>query len=268
MTHRTPDGETTYQVSGRGPSVVLSHGLGLNRQMWQWQMPALTPGFSVVTYDLLGHGDSARPDGPVDLTRLSDQVARLIDACDIERCALVGFSLGGMIARRFALDHGDRLWALAVLNSAHDRTESQRNAVSQRVEQARTAGPAATVDAALERWFTPAFTARHPDVPALVRQWVTANDPAVYPRIYRVLAEGDRELAEAVREIDCPTLVMTGEDDHGNSPDMARRLAGLIPGARLEILPGLRHMGLAEAPEAFNRPLSSFLRSASLDHRT
>ena len=52
---------------------------------------------------------------------------------------------------------------------------------------------------------------------------------------------------------------MTGGEDLGNSPDMARRMAALIPGARWEIVPGLRHMGLAEAPEAFNGPLLDFL---------
>lgn len=86
------------------------------------------------------------------------------------------------------------------------------------------------------------------------------NDPAVYPRIYRVLAEGDAEIARGLERIACPTLVMTGEDDPGNTPAMARTVAGLIPGARLAILPGLRHMALAESPEEVNSPLCAVLR--------
>jgi len=97
---------------------------------------------------------------------------------------------------------------------------------------------------------------------ARVRRWILANDREVYPLIYRVLAEGDSELAEAVAAIRSPTLVMTGGEDHGNSPGMARRMAEMIPGARCEIVPGLRHMGLAEDPEAFNRPLLDFLKEA------
>jgi len=168
-----------------------------------------------------------------------------------------------MIARRFALDHPGRLSALAILNSVHDRTAGQRQAVMDRVEQAAGAGPSATVEAALERWFTPAWAAAHPEVMALVRGWVSANDPAVYPAIYRVLAEGDVELATAIREISCPTLVMTGGDDHGNSPEMAARIAALIPGARAIVLPGLRHMGLVEAAAQFNGPLLSFFLEAT-----
>ena len=230
--------------------------------MWQWQLPALTPHFSVLTYDLLGHGESAPPAGTPDLAMFSGQLLGLMDRCGIERVAVVGFSLGGMIARRFALDHPDRLSALAVLNSAHDRSPAERSAVRERVRQAHEHGPAAAVDSALERWFTPAFRAGAPGPIALVRNWITSNDAAVYSRIYRVLAEGDAEIAQGLERIACPTLVMTGEDDPGNTPAMARAMAGLIPGARLAILPGLRHMALAESPSAVNEPLGVFLREA------
>ncbi len=259
---------TAYEVAGpehgAGPPVVLVHGLGMTRAMWDWQWPALTARFRVLRYDLLGHGASAKPPGPYSLTRFADQIAGLMEQLRWERAALVGFSLGGMIVRAFALAHPARAAALAILNSAHARSEAERDAVRKRVAIAEAGGPAATVDEALARWFTAEYGARHPEVLERVRGWILANDPAVYPLSYRVLAEGDLELAEAASAIACPTLVMTGAEDRGNSPDMARRLAALIPGAELAILPGLRHMGLAEDPEAYNRRLVEFLaRSAS-----
>ena len=255
-------GGTAWERQGSGPAVVLIHGFGLNRTMWQWQLPALTPHFSVLTYDLLGHGGSAPPHGTPDLAMFSRQLLGLMDRCGIERAAVVGFSLGGMIARRVALDHPDRLSALAILNSPHDRSPAAREAVRARVRQTEAHGPAANVEPALERWFTPAFRAAAPETIALVRAWIARNDPAVYPQIYRVLAEGDAELAEGLERIACPTLVMTGSDDPGNTPAMARAMARLIPGARLAILPGLRHMALAEQPAAVNTPLRAFLRDA------
>ncbi|MDE0204141.1 MAG: alpha/beta fold hydrolase [Rhodospirillaceae bacterium] len=257
-------GETAWERHGSGPPVVLIHGFGLNRAMWQWQLPALTPQFSVLTYDLLGHGESAPPAGTPCLAMFSRQLLGLMDRCGIERAAIVGFSLGGMIARRAALDHPDRLSALAILNSPHDRSPAEREAVRARVRQTETDGPAANVEPALERWFTPAFRAEAPETVALVRRWIARNDPALYPQIYRVLAEGDAEIANGLERIACPALVMTGEDDPGNTPAMARVMAGLIPGARLAILPGLRHMALAEAPETVNAPLCAFLRDATI----
>ena len=254
--------ETAWDQHGSGPAVVLIHGFGLNRAMWQWQLPALTPHFSVLNYDLLGHGESAPPAGTPDLAMFAGQLLRLMDRCGIERAAVVGFSLGGMIARRFVLDHPDRLSALAILNSPHDRSPAERAAVRTRVRQTEEHGPSANVEPALERWFTPAFRAEAPEVIALVRTWITSNDPAVYPQIYRVLAEGDAEIAGEVERIACPTLIMTGADDPGNTPAMARAMARLIPGARLVILPGLRHMALAESPTAVSGPLVTFLRDA------
>ena len=255
-------GDTAWELHGHGPAVALIHGFGLNRGMWQWQLPALVPHFSVLTYDLHGHGASAPPEGTPDLAMFSGQLLRLMDRCAIERAALVGFSLGGMIARRFALDHPDRLSALAILHSAHDRTPAERDGIRQRVRHTREHGPSANVDSALERWFTPALRAGSPELIALIRGWITSNDPAVYPRIYRVLAEGDAEIAQGLERIACPTLVMTGEDDPGNTPAMSRAMAELIPGARLVILPGLRHMALAESPPQVNEPLCAFLREA------
>ena len=255
-------GETAWEQHGEGPPVVLVHGFGLNRAMWQWQLPALTPHFRVLTYDLLGHGESAPPSGTPDLAMFSAQLLGLMERCGIVRAAVVGFSLGGMIARRFALDHGDRLAALAILNSPHDRSAAEREAVRARVRQTEAEGPSANLEPALERWFTPAFRAEAPETIALVRDWIMRNDPNFYPQIYRVLAEGDAEIAGGLKRIACPTLVMTGADDPGNTPAMARAMAGLIPGARLAILPGLRHMALAEAPEAVNAPLAAFLRDA------
>ena len=255
-------GATAWERHGSGPAVVLVHGFGLNRAMWQWQLPALTPHFSVLTYDLLGHGESAPPAGTPDLAMFSRQLLGLMDRCAIERAAVVGFSLGGMIARRVALDRGDRLSALAILNSPHDRSPAEREAVRKRVRQTEAHGPAANVEPALARWFTPAFRAEAPETIALVRQWIERNDPALYPQIYRVLAEGDAELAEGLERIASPTLVMTGSDDPGNTPAMARAMAGSIPGARLAILPGLRHMALAEEPAAVSAPLCAFLQGA------
>lgn len=257
---KTPAG-TAYEIAGEGPPVVLIHGMGLKRDMWQWLLPDLTPRFRGVTYDLIGHGASPPPSGPPHLRSLSAQLLELLDHLGLERCALAGFSLGGMIARRFALDHPERLWALAILNSPHDRGPAERAAIRRRVETVAAEGPAATVEAALERWFTDAFRAARPELIEQLRGWVTANPKALYTPLYRVLAEGDAELARTIGAIRCPTLVMTGAADSGSTPAMAEAMAAAIPGARCVILSGLRHMGLAEDPARFNPPLIEFLEA-------
>jgi pimeloyl-ACP methyl ester carboxylesterase len=86
-----------------------------------------------------------------------------------------------------------------------------------------------------------------------------ANDPDVYPEIYRVLAFGDRELSVKVSAIRSPTLVLTCQYDSGSPPDMAEAMARVIPNAQLAVAPGLKHMGLLEDPGAINKILLPFL---------
>lgn len=256
----TPDG-IVWEASGPSdaPPVVLIHGLGLNRAAWQWQEPALADRYRVIRYDLFGHGESQEPPRPPSLSLFSEQLVALMNEVGIGRAAIVGFSLGGMIARRFAQDHPDRAAALVILNSPHKRSPEAQEAVAARVRQARDHGPASTVEGALERWFTPAFAAANPAMMDQVRRWVMANDPAIYPAVYEVLVEGVEEVVSPDPPLTQPTLVITGDEDFGNGPEMTRAIAAEIEGAEAVILTALRHMALAEEPDAVNRPLLAFL---------
>ena len=260
MHGRTPDG-TVFERhgTGNGRAVLLIHGLGLNRHLWQWTLPALTDGYDVIVCDLHGHGESVAPAEPASLAGFSRQVQALMEHCEVKEAALAGFSLGGMIGRRFAQDCPAKVWGLAILHSPHRRQPEAQMAVAKRVEQARSEGPAATVEAALARWFTDAYRIAHPAIMDTVRDWVLANDPNIYPDIYRVLAEGVEEIVSPQPPLRGPALVVTGDEDFGNGPEMAYAIAAEIEDAETVILPGLRHMAMVEEPTAINRPLRNFL---------
>lgn len=257
---KTPDGTTWERYGTPGaPAVVLIHGFGLSRAVWQWMIPALADRYDIIAYDLYGHGDSAPPPEGPSLSLFSRQLQGVLDACEVDSAAIVGFSLGGMIARRFAMDHPDRCRALVILHSQHLRSPDAQAAIEARVVQAEQDGPEATVDAALKRWFTDDFRTENPDMMALVRGWVVSNDKAVYPAIYSVLAKGVTEIAEPKPPLRLPALVLTADEDFGNGPDMTRAIAAEIEGGEALILPGLRHMALAEDPDAVNAPVRAFL---------
>ncbi|KGM87729.1 putative hydrolase or acyltransferase (alpha/beta hydrolase superfamily) [Roseovarius mucosus DSM 17069] len=136
--------------------MVLIHGLGLSRHStWGVIAPLLARHFRVLSYDLPGHGQSAPHIRPLTLTILSEQLVTLMDRLALPHAALVGFSLGGMINRRAALDHPARVSALAILNSPHERAPDLQARVATQARDAAAGGPVATIDAALERWFTP-----------------------------------------------------------------------------------------------------------------
>jgi len=253
---------TGYDLTGpEGATVVvLIHGLGLTRgSTWGGIAPVLARQYRVLAYDLPGHGQSALPEGPVTLSALSAQLIVLMDELGIDRAALVGFSLGGMINRRCAMDHPGRVSALAILNSPHDRGEDQQRIVEEHARATAVGGPSTGIDVTLARWFTDAFRHDHPEKVAVVRDIVLANDRANYAAHRQVLAEGVRELIVPEPPITAPTLVMTCERDSGSTPAMSHAIAHETPGAETLIVPELRHLGLIEQPRLFSQPVQDFL---------
>lgn len=254
---------TWYEWNGSdGPIVVLIHGFGMVGDMWQWQVPELSKNYRVLTYDLLGHGRSPAPQSRPSLTLFSEQLKELLDDQGIYSCSIFGFSLGGMIVRRFAMDCPQRVDSIGILFSPHKRDTDAQAAIDARVLQAEQEGPSSTVDAALARWFSKGYLEAHPEIAEQVREWILANDPRVYAGIYSVLANGVAELVAPVPPISCPTLVMTGEEDFGNSPAMTQAIANEIVGSKAVILPGLRHMGMVEGASLFNAEMNMFLTKA------
>ncbi len=252
-----------YELGGPAdaPAVVLIHGLGLNRQVWREYLPRLRQRYRVLDYDLFGHGDSIAPPVKPSLALFADQLCGLMDETGIDRAALIGFSLGGMINRRAAMDHPDRVCALIILNSPHERAPDAQRLVEQRALDSAADGPGANLDATIERWFTPEFRRDHPDDIDEVRAWVLANEPAIYAECREVLAFGVTELIRPEPPITHPTLVMTCEHDSGSTPAMSQAIASEISGASVIVVPGLKHMGLVENPSFFIGEIADFLES-------
>ena len=117
MADTAPDG-TIFETHGspEAPPVFLIHGLGLNRACWQWTVPALENRFRVITYDLFGHGDSPPPPSTPSLSLFARQAGDLMDHLGVNTASFVGFSLGGMIARKIAQEMPERTTALLRLH--------------------------------------------------------------------------------------------------------------------------------------------------------
>lgn len=258
----TTSGGTIYEVAGPegAPVVVLIHGLGMTRGTWDQHITSFADNYRVVRYDLAGHGETPPADQTPDLRTFSEQCIELMDELDVEQAALVGFSLGGMINRRIAIDHQERVAALAILNSPHARGDEAQQLVEERAKASAVGGPAATIDATLERWFTEGFRAEQPEYVATIRDWVLANDKEVYAANRWVLANGVVELINPEPAIAKPTLVMTCENDSGSTPKMSHDIAAEIAGAKTIIVPGRQHLGLLEDPDAFIQPILAFLK--------
>ena len=252
---------TAYEVTGPpgAPALVLIHGLGLTRQTWDDFIPVLSQDYRVISYDLWGHGRTALPPKETSLSLLSDQLVTLLDHLQISAAHLVGFSLGGMINRRVAMDHPDKILSLVILNSPHERTPEAQEQVEQRAKDTSDGGAAATIEATLQRWFTDAYRASNRDKVDWVRQTVLANHRDNYVAHRFVLANGVVELIRPHPAISAPSLVITCENDTGSTPAMSQAITDEIAHAEIIIIPHLQHLGLLEDPQAFLGPITGFL---------
>jgi len=258
---------TAYTLSGPAdaPVLALVHGLGLSSKLWDAHMPAYA-NFRVLNYDLYGHGCSGPTPTTASLTLYAKQLADLLAELKIPCATVVGFSIGGMINRRFALDYPEKLDKLVILNSPHDRGEKAQVDVEARAAKVSEQGIMATLPDAIERWFTQEHVATGAG-PSKVTQWRKGVHKESYEQAAWVLANGVRELIDPTPTLQAPALVMTCENDSGSTPAMAEAIAAEIVNTNgsstpCRIVPRLRHLGLMEEPDAFTQPIVQFLNKS------
>jgi len=251
-----------FDEAGGGRPLLLIHAGIADRRMWRDVMPALARQFRVIAPDLRAYGDTPIPPAPFSWT--ADLLA-LLDALDVDRAHVMGVSMGGQVALDLALARPDRVDHLVLVGAGISGWEHRPEmAVINDAEIA--AVRAGDLDTAA--W-------------GAVRAWVDgprrgpdAVDPELRRRVFemqRHAYEIDNEEAELsfqverhrehLGEIAAPTLVLAGELDQEDILDMAPVLAGEIPGARYQVLPGVAHLPPMEEPDAFACAVLDFLPS-------
>ena len=131
--------------------LVFIHGVGLDHQMWEPQTNSLKE-YSIITYDLLGHGKTPFNKEEITLDDFSKQLLSVLDFLKVDKCNLVGFSLGSLIALDFASKFQDKLKSLTVIGTTYKRTDKERALVVDRFNQAKLNKPISKQ--ALKRWFS------------------------------------------------------------------------------------------------------------------
>jgi pimeloyl-ACP methyl ester carboxylesterase len=218
----------------------------------------MAPHRRVIVPDMLGHGGSPLPALDASLADYARQIVALLRHLGIERADIAGFSMGAMVAQRIALDSPSSVGRLALVCAVHDRSLEAKLAVRTRALSVAVHGIGPTVPAALQRWFTPSFSARRPDVIESVRATLLRNDPVGYLRSYVLFAQADEELAREAARIPAPVLIIAAEEDVGSTPQMAAALRQVIGDAQLSIVPGVRHMLPLENPQQLADLLQAF----------
>lgn len=236
-------------VAGKGPLLLFLHGIGGNRAHWTSQVAFFSSRFRAAAWDARGYGDSDDYQGALQFDDFSADLLRVLDFLKEKKAHLVGLSMGGRIARNFALKHPDRVRTLTLANTSPGFDALSPDEVLKFVEERRHRTPDS-----VRRLL--GSGARPGAQEALLASFHALRN-ASYLKTLEASVAQDR--AAPLEKLAVPTLVITGDEDRVYPPSLAQRMAQRIPGAQLVVLGGCGHLSNLEQPERFNAALLDFL---------
>ena len=258
MTNKVDSFGTSYslkKISEKNP-IVFIHGVGLTKEIWEPQINFFKD-YNILTYDLLGHGNTPLKKSKVSFEDFSKQLDKLINELNFNKIHLVGFSLGALIARHFASEHNDKLSSLIMLGSIYKRTEEQKRVVRNRFELAKMDKPASK-NAALRRWLSEDFSKKNPDIYKKIYSILEKNKRLDFLKCYEIFVDYVDD-DNMLKKINVNTLITTGENDVGSTPEMSRNLSKMIQGSKfIEIKKG-KHLCSIECAGDVNITFKKFI---------
>ncbi|MBI5420619.1 MAG: alpha/beta fold hydrolase [Deltaproteobacteria bacterium] len=252
-----------YEVHGSGFPLLLINGLGSDHREWLYQLPAFARHFRVIAFDNRGAGESEVPPGPYTTAAMADDAAALLSRLGVTRAHVLGVSLGGMIAQEAALRHPERVERLVLACTGPGGSASERPSPEALAAFVRSA--AGNREEELRRTIPYLYTERYcredpEEIEAFVRRRLSVPVSAE-GHAAQMAAAIAHSAGERLRGIRAPTLVIAGAADLLVPPGNSRRIAWLVPGAKLVLLPGAPHRLFAENAEAFNREVLAFFEA-------
>ena len=246
-----------FTLEGAGPPLFLIHGIGAARDAWRLVGPKLTDHFTVITYDLRGHGASPLPAGEFGLDELVADLERLRERTGFQQAHFAGHSLGGMIGPAYARRYPERVLSLGLLSTAAGRSEDDSAKVWGVVRAMEEKGIAQVLGTLTARWYSDEFIAAYPEVVQRRLDQVIETDPHVFMNVFRIYA--GTEMMPWLHDVDARSLVLTGENDGGCNPRLNRGIAKALPNAEVVILDHVKHAILLEAPDQVAAELIRFM---------
>jgi len=262
--------------SREGTALLFLHGFSNDAHVWDWCAPTFAPHYRVLALDHRGHGDSDRdPEGRYDHETMARDVAAALDSLGIARVAIVGHSLGGRVAMRFAGLFPERVAGLVIVDSAPELDARGTTRIRLDVQQQ---DPSFASVKEYERILARQYPATRADILAkLAGHWTRARadgrielkmDPAFMrgrrgvseDELARWSAEEAKHLWGALEKLPCPALVVRGAASDVLSADVADKMADeVLKQGRLEVIPRAGHSVMLDNPEGFEKALAGFV---------
>jgi pimeloyl-ACP methyl ester carboxylesterase len=254
-----------YEMQGEGFPLLLIMGLKRNTEWWYRQIPHLSRHFQVIAFDNRGAGRSDKPVSDYSIPLFAADTAGLLDALGILRAHVLGISMGGYIAQELAIRRSDLVQGLVLGCTSCGGPKAVL--MSEETRNAYVANEGLTQEQILYKdmhiYFSDEYIAHHPKQ---IKQFVEISmrhvqPPEAFFRQFNACLGHDT--VDRLGDIEAPTLIMAGDDDHLVPTENSRILKELMPGAELHLYPGKRHGFFIEEHEKFNRNVLDFLNSVT-----
>ena len=249
--------DCNFSQFGEGPGLFLIHGIGAARDAWRFIIPKLSKYFTVITYDLRGHGKSLLTKKNFNFEDLIEDLESIRKKTNIEKAHFVGHSLGGMIAPAYAKKFPDNTISVGLLSTVAGRSLEEKNKIFDIIKNMEIKGIPKTLPTLKSRWFTDNFIKENPSIVERRIKQVINTNPEVFLNVFRIYAE--TEMLPWLSLIDKPCLVMTGENDLGCSPNHNKKISSELINSKLIILPDTKHSILLEKPNETANNILEFL---------
>jgi pimeloyl-ACP methyl ester carboxylesterase len=238
--------------------VVLIHGHPFDRTLWEPQVAALRGQFRVVAPDLRGFGGSPVTPHLVTMGSFAADIAGLLDELGISRAAVIGLSMGGLVAMELAVSRPERCWALGlVATTAEPVTPHERATRLQRAEAIERDG----IGIAVEYMHTGLYS---PSCPPAVRERVDAMMAAAPPAGAAAALRGRAERPDyrpLLAQLAIPAFVCAGTADPWSTPTVTAEIVSCLKHPELTVLDDVGHLPNLEAEAEFSQALGDFLLS-------
>ena len=256
MINATDSNGTFYLLNKKNKTpIIFIHGVGLNHSIWSSQINYFD--HTTLAYDILGHGKTPLNQTNISFDDFSKQLLSLINELKIEKIHLIGFSIGSLIARNFAAKHSEKLSSLTLLCSTFRRSIEQQQIVNDRFELSKKSRSLSRQ--ALKRWFTDQYLEKNPNIFEKISSILNQNNIENFLKIYELFVKHkDNEKFENIKS---KTLIMTGENDIGSTPEMSINLSKEIANSKVKIVSQGKHLCGIECADDVNKTIKEFIQN-------
>jgi len=232
-----------YLAAGEGPTITLLHGAALTIETnWSNQIPIFSRKYKIVAIDLRGHGRTNNPSNILNYDIMTRDVVKFLEKLKIGKTHLVGFSMGGMIAARIALDHPELVKTLVLCSSGYNVSKEGLDLFAMSVN--------------------PNLLEANQELADFYRRIHRSNGPEYWKQLLALLiksSKGHKISLPVLSRINVPTLIVVGDSDPYGFTEQAIEMCGAIKGSELAVFPNTSHMVPNNKSKLFNETVMDFL---------